>query len=247
MRHKSDSEDVSYGVARQQTDNRGLRIREMPHAERPRERLCKRGAAALKTSELMAILFRTGTRDASAEAVAERLLASFGDLRSVARASIEELCECDGIGMVKAIELRAAFELGKRLMESTREPRPVIRCPADVADLVMNDLKLLDQEHFLVLLLDTKNRVVRIEHVFKGSLNASVSHPREAFRAAVTNAAAAVILVHNHPSGDPRPSQDDIATTRRMTEAGETLGIPLLDHIIVGDGKHVSLKEQGVI
>jgi DNA repair protein RadC len=222
-------------------------VREMPDMERPRERLCRYGAGALKTSELMAVLFRTGTRDASAEVVAERLLGSFGDVRALAKASIDELCEFDGVGMVKAVELHAAFELGKRLIESRRERKPMIRCPRDVADLVMNDLKLLDQEHFLVMLLDTKNRVIKIENVFKGSLNASVSHPREAFRAAVSSSAAAVILVHNHPSGDPRPSQDDIATTQRMMQAGETLGIPLLDHIIVGDGEHVSLKEHGVI
>ncbi len=226
---------------------RGLRVREMPAAERPRERLSRCGAGALKTSELMAILFRTGSRDANAEQVAEQLLATFGDLRSVAKASIEQLCECDGVGMVKAMELRAAFELGKRLVESTQTERPTIRCPQDVADLVMAELKMYDQEHFRVLLLDTKNRVTRIEEVFKGSLNASVSHPREAFRAAVSAAAAAVILVHNHPSGDPRPSQEDIATTRRMAEAGETLGIPLLDHVIIGDGDHVSLKEKGIL
>jgi len=226
---------------------RGLRVREMPVAERPRERLCRCGPGALKTSELMAIVFRTGSREASAGQMAERLLAEFGDLRALAKASIEELCEFDGVGMVKAVELHAAFELGKRLMEFSHAERPTIRCPRDVADLVMADLKMLDQEHFRVLLLDTKNRVTRIEEVFKGSLNASVSHPREAFRAAVSAAAAAVILVHNHPSGDPRPSQEDIATTRRMAEAGETLGIPMLDHVIIGDGNHVSLKEKGII
>jgi len=226
---------------------RGLRVREMPAGERPRERLLRCGPGALKTSELIAIIFRTGSRVGGVEQVAERLLGSFGDLRSVAKASIEELCEFDGVGLVKAIELRAAFELGKRLAESTRTERPTIRCPADVADLVMGDLKMFDQEHFRVLLLDTKNRVTRIEEVFKGSLNASVSHPREAYRAAVSAAAAAVILVHNHPSGDPRPSQEDIATTRRMAEAGETLGIPLLDHVIIGDGEHVSLKERGIL
>jgi len=229
------------------TPSRGLRVREIPATERPRERLRRYGAGALKTSELVAILFRTGSRDANVEQIAERLLASFGDLRELAKASIEELCEFNGVGVVKAIELQAAFELGKRVMQFTREERPTIRCPGDVADLVMNDLKMLDQEHFRVLLLDSKNRVLRIEEVFKGSLNASVSHPREAFRAAVSAAAAGVILVHNHPSGDPRPSREDIATTKRMAEAGETLGIPLLDHVIIGDGMHVSLKERGIV
>jgi len=235
-------------VAREKIkESRGLRVREMPPAERPRERLYRHGPGGLKTSELMAIVFRTGSREARAEQIAERLLASFGDLRRMAKASIEELCEFDGVGLVKAIELQAAFELGKRLVDSARAERPTIRCPRDVADLVMNELKMLDQEHFRVLLLDTKNRVTRIEEVFKGSLNSSVSHPREAYRAAVSAAAAAVILVHNHPSGDPRPSQEDIATTRRMAEAGETLGIPLLDHVIIGDGQHVSLKEKGIL
>jgi len=235
------------GALGKNAECRGLRVREMPAAERPRERLCRCGPGALKTSELLAIVFRTGSRQAGVEQMSERLLAGFGDLRALAKASIEELCEFDGVGLVKAIELHAAFELGKRLMESTQAERPTIRCPGDVADLVMADLKMLDQEHFRVLLLDTKNRVTRIEEVFKGSLNASVSHPREAFRAAVSAAAAAVILVHNHPSGDPRPSQEDITTTRRMAEAGETLGIPMLDHVIIGDGKHVSLKEKGII
>jgi len=235
------------GECGEKVESQGLRICRMPVAERPRERLHRFGPGALKTSELMAIVFRTGSREASAEQVAERLLAGFGDLRSLAKASIEELCQFDGVGMVKAIELHAAFELGKRLIEFTQEERPTIRCPRDVADLVMADLKMFDQEHFRVLLLDTKNRVTRIEEVFKGSLNASVSHPREAFRAAVSAAAAAIILVHNHPSGDPRPSQEDIATTRRMAEAGETLGIPMLDHVIIGDGEHVSLKEKGIL
>jgi DNA repair protein RadC len=224
-----------------------LAIRDLPREERPRERLLRYGAEALSTSELLAILLRTGTRNESALGLAERIVASFGSLRDVAAASIAELGRVRGVGPVKAVGIKAALELGKRLLAFSPETRPTIRSPADVANLVMTELRHEAREHFKAILLDTKNQVLRVVTVSVGSLNESIVHPRELFLEAIRHSAAAVIVVHNHPSGDPAPSPEDVEVTRRLRDAGQILGIELLDHVVLGDGRWVSLKERGVL
>ena len=225
----------------------GLYVRELPPDERPRERLKRLGPEALTTSELIAILFRTGSRKSGAQDVAQRLLARFGDLERLARASLEELCEVEGVGEVKAMEVKAALELGRRLAGFTGEEKPVIRSPEDASALFMSDFTGLDKEHFRAVLLNTKNHVLKTVEISVGSLDSSLVHPRECFRPAVAASAASIILLHNHPSGDPEPSADDIAITKRLKEAGKNLGIDVLDHIIFGHGTFVSLKEKGVL
>jgi len=225
----------------------GLYVRELPPDERPRERLKRLGAEALTTSELIAILFRTGSRKSGAQDVAQRLLARFGDLERVARASLEELCEVEGVGKVKAMEVKAALELGRRLAGFKGDEKPVIRSPEDASALFMSDFQGLDKEHFRAVLLNTKNCVLKSVEISVGSLDSSLVHPRECFKPAVAASAASIILLHNHPSGDPEPSADDIAITKRLKEAGKTLGIDVLDHIIFGQGTFVSLKEKGVL
>jgi len=228
-------------------DSGGLYVRELPPDERPRERLKKLGAEALTTSELIAILFRTGSRKSGAQDVAQRLMAQFGDLERLARASIEELCSVEGVGTVKALEIKAALELGKRLAAYTGDERPTVRSPEEASALFMSQFKGLDKEHFRAVLLNTKNHVLKTAEISVGSLDASLVHPRECFRPAVAASAASIILMHNHPSGDPEPSADDINITKRLKETGKVLGIEVLDHIIFGTGKYVSLKEKGLL
>jgi DNA repair protein RadC len=222
-------------------------IRDIPADERPRERLAKYGPQAVSASDLIAILLRTGSRELSAIGLAERLLCEFKDLRSLACASVEELASIKGVGTVKAIEIQAAMELGKRLATMTEIPRPEIRSPIDVHTLISPGLRYEPKEHFKALLLDTKNRVIRTPTISVGSLNASLIHPRELYREAISAASASVIVAHNHPSGDPTPSREDIEVTKRLLEAGKVIGIDLLDHIIIGDGRFISLKERGLM
>ena len=226
---------------------RGQRIADLLPEERPRERLERHGAEALSTAELMAILFRTGTQDRNAVQVAHELFRTVGDLAEAARASLEELMRVPGIGRVKAIEVKAAMELGKRLAAASEDARPVIRTPEDAARLLMAELRYETREHVVLLVLDARQRVRRQVRVSTGTLTESLIHPREVFAEAIRHHAAAVILVHNHPSGDPSPSADDLAITRRLGEAGRLLGIELLDHVIIGDGRFVSLKSDGLL
>lgn len=219
----------------------------VPYYDRPRERLLRQGAAQLADAELLAILLRTGTEQESCYELAQRLLASFGDLQSLSQASHAEMTQLKGIGQVKAIELHAAFELGRRIMSSSRKPRTVVRLPRDVAELMMPEMAHLTQEHFVCLFLNTKNHVIGKQTIFVGSLDASIVHPREVYKEAIKRSSASVICLHNHPSGDPTPSREDIAITRTLREVGDLVGISLLDHIIIGDGKFVSLKEQGLL
>lgn len=219
-------------------------IREMPSEERPRERLAKRGASSLKASELLAILFRTGTRSLNAVELAEMMLSKFGSLRAMARADIEELQSHEGIGFAKAVEIRAAFELGQRLAAEDSLENPVIKTAKDVARLMGPEMQALDREHFKILLLNTKNHVIQIHTVSVGSLNASVVHPRECFRPAIAAQAASIILVHNHPSGDVEPSKEDMSLTHRLVAAGDIIGIKVLDHVIIAGNKHLSIMER---
>lgn len=222
-------------------------IREMPEEERPRERLERYGAAALSPAELLAIILRVGNTHVSAVQLAQKLLSRFGGLRQLAGATVQELTDTPGIGLAKACQIHAAFALGKLLAISPDTPHPIITAPLDAVNLLMEDMRYLREEHFRALFLDTRNQVIVIRDVSVGSLNASIVHPRETFTAAIAARAAAIIVAHNHPSGDPTPSAEDLALTTRLVQCGELIGIPILDHLIIGDGRHLSLKEKGMM
>ncbi len=224
-----------------------LTIKELPPDERPRERLQKCGAEALSDSELLAIILRTGTAKVSAMQLAAQLLGRFKSFRGIASASIEELCEIDGIGPAKAAQIKAAFEIGTRLSKVNDNDNNLIRSSKDVRDMVWHEMRMYDQEHFKIVLLNTKNRVIRIETVTVGILDSSIVHPREVFKSAIKSNAACVILVHNHPSGDSTPSRDDEAVTRRLYDAGELVGISVVDHIIIGEKSYYSFKDNNKI
>jgi DNA repair protein RadC len=222
-----------------------LMIREVPDEDRPRERMLAFGAGNMSNAELLAVILRTGVQNESAVTVSQHLLRMAGGLRGLADRSLDELCEQRGIGKAKGLQIQAALELGKRMARTELDAAPIIRSPKDVSTLVMEDLRYLQQEHFVVLFLNTKNRVIARETLSVGSLNAAIVHPREVFRAAVRRSAASVICVHNHPSGDPTPSPEDLQLTNRLTEAGHIIGIEVLDHVIIGDRSFLSLKERG--
>jgi len=221
-------------------------IRDLPESERPRERLRAYGPGSLSTSELLAIILRTGTKSESAINLGSRLLAQFHGLAGIARASFGDLCAMHGLGVAKAAQIKASLELGKRLMVSSPEERPQVKSPADVANLLMLEMGFLEQEHLRVVLLDTKNHVLAIPTIYIGSLNTSVLRVGELFREAVRANCAAVIVVHNHPSGDPTPSPEDVSITRQIVEAGKLLDVDVLDHLIIGQQRYVSLKERGL-
>lgn len=223
-----------------------LGVKEMLPEDRPRERLATLGAASLSNHELLAILIGSGTARFNVLQVAQSLLQQFKGLAGLANAAVEDLCRVPGVGRVRAIELKACLELGKRLLTSPGLERPVIRCPADASHLVL-DMGLLEQEHLRTLLLNTKNHVLGIHEVYKGSLNSSLIRVGELFREAVRQNCAALILVHNHPSGDPSPSRDDLQVTREAVSAGKLLDIDVLDHLIVCRGERwISMKERGL-
>jgi DNA repair protein RadC len=219
----------------------------MPEEDRPRERLKNLGAEALRDAELLAVLFRRGTRDLGAIALAEEVLRHFDGLRGLARASVEEIRQVKGIGTVKSIEIKAALELGTRLMQHTEQKRTKIRCAEDVANLLMMRFKQRETEQFKCLLLNTKHEVIKVVDISQGGIDGTLATPRDVLRQAVRESSAAIIVCHNHPSGDPEPSRDDIALTKRLNEAAALMGIALLDHIVFGDGRHVSLKERDLM
>lgn len=228
-----------------------LKICEMPREERPREKLLGRGAAALTNPELLAILLRTGVRGANAVEVARQLLERYGSLSGLSRCTVKEIVSIRGIGEAKAIQLVAAFGLGQRLA-SERLVRQKLDSPELIYDLMAAEMRALHKESLRVILLDTRYRLLRMEEISLGSVNESIAHPRDVFRPAVISSAYAVIVVHNHPSGDASPSQTDYSLTRRLAEAAELLQIKLLDHIIIGapgDQKagYFSFKEAGVL
>ncbi|MGD0110273.1 MAG: DNA repair protein RadC [Armatimonadota bacterium] len=223
----------------------GLVIRDLPQQERPRERMQQYGPEALSNAELIAILLRVGSKGESAVRMAERLLSEFGGLVGLTRARIPQLSAIPGIGLAKATQIKAAFELGRRLATTSDGPRPTINNAWDAAKLVMEDLRYQQQERLVAIFLDTRNQVIRVHTVSVGTLTGSPAHPREIFREALAHGSANLIVCHNHPSGDPSPSRDDIALTARLKQAGDLMGVTLLDHIIIGDGRHISLKEIG--
>lgn len=222
-------------------------MRDYPEDERPRERLVKNGAKSLSNHELLAILLRTGTKEESVIQMANRLLTHFEGLRLLKDASLEEIMSIKGIGLAKAVQILATVEIGRRIGNLTYDDRYVVRSPEDGANFVMNDMRFLSQEHFVCLYLNTKNQVLHQQTIFIGSLNASIVHPREVFKEAFRRSAASIICIHNHPSGDPAPSREDIEVTKRLVECGKIIGIDILDHLIIGDKKYVSLKEKGYL
>ena len=222
-------------------------IHDLPVSERPRERLIKYGVEALSAQEILALILGRGISGESVTVTSQRLLSQFGNLRGIAEATIEELAKIKGIGPAKASQIKAAFELGNRL-ENTQESdkKPVVKTPEDVVNLIQKKLKGKKKEYFLVLSLDTRGKLIKTSEVSIGSLDSSIVHPREVFKEALTASAASVIFVHNHPSGEPEPSEDDIKLTRRLADAGDILGIEVLDHVITGDNNFKSLKREGL-
>jgi DNA repair protein RadC len=222
------------------------RITDLQASERPRERLAALGPGALSNAELLAILLRVGVQGENAVQVGQRLLNKYKNLSGIHRAPFDELLRERGLGAAKAAQIKAAIELGHRLRIESPQELPTINSPADAAALVEHEMSVLEQEHLRVMLLDTRNHVLDIEEVYKGSLNSSQVRVGEVFKAAIRRSAASVIVVHNHPSGDPTPSPDDVAVTRAFVQAGKLLDVEVLDHLVIGQGKWVSLKERGL-
>jgi len=220
-------------------------VHDLPLGERPRERLFKLGSEALSAPEILALILGRGIKGESVMMTSQKLLSRFGSLKGVANASVEELTQTRGIGPAKAAQIKAALELSKRLeVDVDDKPKRVLKSPEDVAAEMRGRLKGKKKEHFWVICLDTRNRLINCKPVSIGSLDTSIVHPREVFKEAVSSSAASVIFVHNHPSGDPEPSREDIELTKRLVKAGEIVGIDVLDHIIVCDKSYLSLKAK---
>lgn len=224
-----------------------MKMKDVPKEERPRERLIKYGESHLSNQEILAILLGSGTKKESVMDLSNRVLMHFEGIKLLSEATIEELTAIKGIGNAKGIVILAALELGRRIQRYKPEECYIIKSPEDGADYVMEEMRNLNQEHLVVLFLNTKNQIIHRQTIFIGSLNASIVHPREIFREAVKRSAASIICAHNHPSGDPSPSQEDIHVTRRLVEAGKIMGIELLDHLVIGNNSFTSLKEKGYL
>jgi DNA repair protein RadC len=220
-------------------------IHDLPISERPRERLQKLGVEALSAQEILAVILGRGVSGESVMVTAQRLLSRFGSLKGLAQASVEELSQVRGIGLAKAAQLKAAFELASRVEGYAQaEDKPVVKTPEDVVSLVGSRLKGKKKEYFLAILLDTRSQLIKVAEISIGSLEASIVHPREVFKEAISASAASVIFAHNHPSGVSEASEDDINLTKRLAKAGEIVGIDVLDHIIIGDNSYLSLKRE---
>ncbi|MGA2866638.1 MAG: DNA repair protein RadC [Verrucomicrobiota bacterium] len=228
-----------------------LRLKDQPASERPRERLAAHGPDALSQAELIAILLRTGLKGANALDIGRQLIGKYGSLRSLALASLEELQTVKGIGRDKAVTLAAAFALARKMAEELRDDAPLLDTPEAVANLMREDNRLREVETFQILLLNTRRRLIRVEEVSRGTLDTILVHPRDVFKSAIAANAAAVVLMHNHPSGDPTPSEADIKVTRDLVRAGQLLKIDVLDHVVLGRATqerprdYVSLRELG--
>ncbi|HOS59182.1 MAG TPA: DNA repair protein RadC [Syntrophorhabdaceae bacterium] len=239
-------------------------VRDMPKAERPRERLNRLGAEALSAQELLALIIGRGVSGRSVMTISQELMTEFGSIRAISEATIEQLSKIKGVGLAKAAQLKACFELGKRQELATESgyENYDIKNPQAVVDAIRACIKDMKKEHFMLMMLNTRNKIIRIENISVGTLNASLVHPREVFNKAIAHAASSVVIAHNHPSGDPEPSEEDLKITKRLIDAGRIIGIKVLDHIIIGKhgiksavtepGKtekqtYCSLKEKGLI
>jgi DNA repair protein RadC len=223
-----------------------VRIKELPASEQPRERLRDSGPSALSDAELLAILLRTGVVGVNVVELARNLLIEHGSWVGLQRLSFEELTKIHGMGEAKAAQVKAALEIGRRLLLAQPEQRPQITCPDDVAHLLMLEMAHLEQEHLRVVLLNTKNYVLKIPTIYIGSINSAAVRVGEVFKEALKHNAAALIIVHNHPSGDPTPSPEDVTVTRQLIEAGSLLDVDVLDHLVIGQGDWVSLRRKGL-
>lgn len=228
--------------------HRSYRIQDLGISERPRERLAAVGAGHLRDAELLAILLRVGVKGENAVIMADRLLKDFGGLSGLQRATFDEVCQQHGLGKAKAAQLKAAMEIGNRLAQRKHEGdnRPAFHSPQDVADYVQYEMAVLDQEQLRVLMMDTRNRLEKMTTLYIGSLNSSTVRVGELFKEAIRRNTAGIIIVHNHPSGDPSPSPEDITLTKAAVQAGKLLDVDVLDHIVIGRGRFVSLKERGL-
>jgi DNA repair protein RadC len=222
-------------------------IKDWPEEERPRERLLAHGPESMSDGQLLAIILRTGGNGKSAMDTAIELIGTLGGLKQIEEATLAEICAVRGVGRAKAAQLKAALELGKRLVREPRSRRPSFSTGGEVYSHFHPVFRNLRKEVFYCLLLDVKNRLIREHRVSEGTLTSALIHPREAFREAIRESAAAVIFVHNHPSGDPSPSREDIAITGKLEGAGEAVGIRVLDHVIIGDGEYASMLEKGYL
>ena len=229
---------------------RSYTVHDLPVSERPRERLLRLGPEAMGTVELLAIIIRIGARGDSVLMTSQKLLSEFGNLQNIAQATVAEMCRVRGIGKAKAIQIKAALELGKRLDDpdyKPDEPGKPVQTPEEAYKSMQSKLSGKKKEHFYILCLNTRGRVNDTRQISIGNLDSSIVHPREVFKDAISSYASTVIFVHNHPSGDLEPSAEDIHLTKRLVEAGELLGIPVLDHIIVSDKGYTSLKSRNLI
>lgn len=228
-------------------EKNNITIKDIPLDDRPRERLIKFGAESLSNSELLAIIIRTGTKNENAITIANKILGSGCGLNFLAECNVQELSSIKGIGNAKAAQIKASIEIAKRMKNFRSDKKYKITAPHDAADLVMEDMRYLKNEHLKVIFLNTKNYVIDVKDLSIGSLNASIVHPREVYSEAIRKSSSSIIVCHNHPSGDPTESQEDINITKRLYEVGKLVGIELLDHVIIGDGSYISLKEKGIL
>jgi len=223
-----------------------IKIKDIPLTERPRERLLKFGPETLTDAELLAIVLRTGMRGMNSITMCRNIF-SEKNLKQLSRCEIFELTRIKGIGQTKACQIVSVFELSRRLETYSEEVKRKIKCPEDIYQYIYPKIREEKQEKFMILCLNTKNQIISDETIFVGGLDVSIAQPREIFKTALLKSAASVILIHNHPSGDPTPSREDIETTKRMVESGQLLGIIVWDHIIIGDGCYISLKQEELI
>jgi DNA repair protein RadC len=223
-------------------------IKDLPMEERPREKMISYGASLLSNAELLSILIRTGTKNNSSLDLANQVLSIEAEgIGYLGDCTIEEICKINGIGVAKACQIVSAIELGKRMATNPRGKKISVNNPEAIANLFMEEMRYYKKEFFNVLLLNSKGQIISIEKASIGDLNSTIVHPREIFCAPIRRSAAAVVFVHNHPSGNPAPSQEDIDVTNRLVEAGKILGIKVLDHIVIGDGIYVSFKDKQLI
>ena len=222
-------------------------VRDLPRQERPRERLQKFGPEALSAQELLALVIGRGIPNKSVMNIAQELLAKFGNIKAISQATIEELSQIKGIGLAKAAQIKACFELGKRENLEPELKNFDVKNPEGVVKAIRASIKDKAKEHFKLILLNPRNKIICISTISVGTLNASLVHPREVFKDAIKHSAASVVLAHNHPSGDPEPSEDDLTITKRLTEAGKILGVEVMDHIIIAKNGFFSFKEKGLI